>query len=92
MVDFAEVRFKGSRRGYFSVRNVEVEPGRFVVVEADRGEDVGEVTALGAVAERSFFSHNPAFTSTAHLACRTIRRGDSIINNPEVGGSRWHTS
>jgi cell fate regulator YaaT (PSP1 superfamily) len=49
---FAEVRFKGTRRECFISRGVEVFPGAYVVVEADRGEDLGEVTALGTIAER----------------------------------------
>jgi len=49
---FAEVRFKGTRRGYFSYRELEVAPGSHVVVEADRGEDLGTVTAVGSIAER----------------------------------------
>ena len=52
MAGFAEVRFKGSRRGYFSYAQLELVPGSSVIVEADRGEDLGEVTALGAIAER----------------------------------------
>jgi cell fate regulator YaaT (PSP1 superfamily) len=49
---FAEIQFKGTRREYFNVRGTEVRPGAFVVVEADRGEDLGEVVALGSIAER----------------------------------------
>ncbi len=52
MVGFAEVRFKGTRKDYFNVRGMDVRPGAHVVVEADRGEDLGEVTALGSIAER----------------------------------------
>ena len=52
MVGFAEIQFKGTRRDYFSVRGLDVRPGIHVVVEADRGEDLGEVTALGSIAER----------------------------------------
>jgi cell fate regulator YaaT (PSP1 superfamily) len=52
MTSFAEIRFKGTRRDYFAVRGLEVCPGAHVVVEADRGEDLGEVTALGSIAER----------------------------------------
>ena len=52
MTNFAEIRFKGTRRDYYSCRGVEVEPGAWVVVEADRGEDLGEVTAMGSIAER----------------------------------------
>ncbi len=52
MAGFAEVRFKGTRKDYFTVRGLEVHPGAMVLVEADRGEDLGEVTALGTIAER----------------------------------------
>jgi cell fate regulator YaaT (PSP1 superfamily) len=52
MAGFAEVRFKGTRRDYFSFRGLDIHPGAHVVVEADRGEDLGEVTALGSIAER----------------------------------------
>ena len=48
----AEVRFKGTRKGYFSYRSLPVRPGAMVVVESDRGEDLGEVTAVGSIAER----------------------------------------
>jgi cell fate regulator YaaT (PSP1 superfamily) len=49
---FAEVQFKGTRRDYFNLRGIDVRPGAYVFVEADRGEDLGEVTALGSIAER----------------------------------------
>ena len=52
MVGFAEVRFKGTRKGYFAFSDLDLAPGAAVIVEADRGEDLGQVTALGAVAER----------------------------------------
>jgi len=49
---FAEVRFKGTRKDYFTFHGLNLLPGCHVIVEADRGEDLGEVTALGAIAER----------------------------------------
>jgi len=49
---FAEVQFKGTRRDYFSYRELNLTPGDHVIVEADRGEDLGEVRSVGAVAER----------------------------------------
>lgn len=52
MAGFAEIRFKGTRKAYFTYRGLEVLPGSHVLVEADRGEDLGEVTALGSIAER----------------------------------------
>ncbi len=52
MATFAEVGFKGNRREYFTVSSTNLRPGHHVLVEADRGEDLGELLALGAVAER----------------------------------------
>ena len=52
MAGFAEIRFKGTRKDYFTYRGLVIQPGAHVVVEADRGEDLGEVTALGSIAER----------------------------------------
>ncbi|MXX54175.1 MAG: hypothetical protein F4Z44_00085, partial [Gemmatimonadetes bacterium] len=52
MPGFAEVSFKGTRRGYFRFDTLELAPGDRVIVQADRGEDLGEVTAVGNIAER----------------------------------------
>ncbi len=52
MADFAEVRFKGTRKGYFAYEALDLVPGALVIVEADRGEDLGEITSLGSIAER----------------------------------------
>ena len=49
-----EVRFKGTRKGYF-VWNDEADPIRVkdaVVVEVERGRDLGRVTAVGEVATK----------------------------------------
>ncbi len=44
----AIVTFKGNRKGYFHNReNLAVTVGQFVVVEADRGRDLGRVAYLG---------------------------------------------
>ncbi|HUF12512.1 MAG TPA: regulatory iron-sulfur-containing complex subunit RicT [Longimicrobiales bacterium] len=52
MAQIIEVSFKGNRRDYFTLEGGEVAPDDHVIVEADRGEDLGRVTAAGAVAER----------------------------------------
>jgi cell fate regulator YaaT (PSP1 superfamily) len=52
MADVIEVTFKGNRRAYFASELPEVDLSAYVIVEADRGEDLGRVTAAGAVAER----------------------------------------
>ncbi|MEN8375279.1 MAG: regulatory iron-sulfur-containing complex subunit RicT [Gemmatimonadota bacterium] len=52
MARIIEVSFKGNRRDYFASSLSEVTPRDYVIVEADRGEDLGRVTATGAIAER----------------------------------------
>ncbi|MBW3553047.1 MAG: Signal peptidase-like protein, partial [Gemmatimonadetes bacterium] len=47
-----EVSFKGNRRDYFAADGADASVDSYVVVEADRGEDLGRVTAAGAIAER----------------------------------------
>lgn len=48
---FAEIGFKGNRKDYYTA-GMDLAVGHHVIVEADRGEDLGEVLALGSVAER----------------------------------------
>jgi len=52
MAGFAEIRFKGTRKEYYAYRDLDLRPGEYVVVQADRGEDLGEVSAVGIIAER----------------------------------------
>ncbi|MEX0890557.1 MAG: regulatory iron-sulfur-containing complex subunit RicT [Gemmatimonadota bacterium] len=52
MAEIVEVGFKGNRRHYYTAELPEVELSDYVIVEADRGEDLGRVTAAGAIAER----------------------------------------
>ncbi len=51
MATIVEVSFKGNRREYY-VAEQDIGISDYVIVEADRGEDLGRVTAAGAVAER----------------------------------------
>ncbi len=52
MSAIVEVAFKGNRRGYYMSDARDVDVSDYVIVEADRGEDLGRVTAAGAIAER----------------------------------------
>jgi len=72
---FAEVRFKGTRRGYFNTAGMDLTPGDRVIVQADRGEDFGQVTALGSIAERKCSSSGGCATPTPTM--RVLRRADS---------------
>lgn len=52
MSKILEVTFKGNRREYYTADADDIAMSHYVIVEADRGEDLGRVTAAGAVAER----------------------------------------
>lgn len=52
MATVVEVTFKGNRREYYTSELPLLDISDYVIVEADRGEDLGRVTAAGAVAER----------------------------------------
>ena len=76
-VGFAEVRFKGTRKEYFSYAGLDLLPGSHVVVEAERGTDLGEVSAVGAIAERKCSSSGGCATPTpAHKVLRVARRDE----------------
>ena len=74
MPGFAEVRFKGTRRGYFNTGSLDLTPGDRVIVQADRGEDFGQVTALGSIAERKCSSSGGCATPTPTM--RILRRAE----------------
>ncbi|MDB4950501.1 MAG: hypothetical protein JWM27_3150 [Gemmatimonadetes bacterium] len=48
----AEVGFKGIRRGFYTCGDPTLRTGEWVVVEVERGRDVGRVKALGGVARQ----------------------------------------
>lgn len=78
MTAFAEVRFKGTRRDYFTALGLDLRPGQWVVVEADRGEDVGEVTAVGLIAERKCSSSGGCATPTPERKVLREARTDEV--------------
>ena len=48
-VQMVMVQFKGHRKSYYHNRqNLELKPGHYCVVEADRGRDLGRITYVGA--------------------------------------------
>ena len=53
MSQMIEVRFKGTRKAYFDWSGEEpLRNGEAVIVEAERGRDLGHVTAVGELAEK----------------------------------------
>ncbi len=56
MSDLIEVAFKGNRKEFFTWEDVVPPPAppAHVIVEGDRGEDLGQVHAIGELAEKRF--------------------------------------
>ncbi|MDH5759209.1 MAG: regulatory iron-sulfur-containing complex subunit RicT [Gemmatimonadota bacterium] len=75
---FAEVRFKGSRTAYFSYGSLDLVPGGHVIVEADRGEDLGRVTALGVVAARKCSTSGGCATPTPDVKVLRVAGDDDV--------------
>ena len=51
--DIVEVQFKRERKEYFLRKeNLELKVGDYVIVEVDRGEDLGRVSEVGEMADR----------------------------------------
>jgi len=75
---FAEVCFKGTRKGYFAYSEMDVRPGQHVIVQADRGEDLGEVSAVGAIAERKCSSSSGCETPTPEHRILRLARPDEV--------------
>lgn len=76
MAGFAEIRFKGTRKEYYAYRDLDLRPGEYVVVQADRGEDLGEVSAVGIIAERKCSSSSGGCATPApdHSVVRVARQ------------------
>ncbi|GMV05601.1 MAG: hypothetical protein AMXMBFR53_18780 [Gemmatimonadota bacterium] len=78
MAGFAEVRFKGTRKAYFAYGDMDLRPGAAVVVEADRGEDLGEVSAVGVIAERKCSSSGGCATPTPEKRVLRLAEGKDV--------------
>ena len=55
-----EVNFKGNRRAYFDTEDDTLRTGEYVLVEVERGQDLGRVKSVGGVAARKCASCGPS--------------------------------
>jgi cell fate regulator YaaT (PSP1 superfamily) len=79
-----EVRFKGNRREYFTWPSADSSPLRLdvpVIVEVDRGQDFGVVSALGAVAEKK--CHRCGACGGSGLGTRDSELPEPLTPSPE---------
>ncbi len=84
MSTFAEVGFKGTRKDYFLASGMDVAPESHVIVEADRGEDLGQVTAVGTVAERKCSGSGGCSTPTPEKRIVRAARKDEVDRIEEL--------
>ena len=56
MASFAEKSFKSTRRAYCTYQGLDLRPGQHVIVQANRGEDLDKVSAIGVLAKRKYSS------------------------------------
>src|SRR5688572_29930380 len=68
-----EVTFKGSGRGYYVSPDDSLRVRDYVVVEAERGEDLGRITSVGAPAAKKCAGCGPG-AETPSLA--VVRRAE----------------
>ena len=74
MGTLVEVRFKGNRKAFFTWDQPDpLSPGHPVIVSAERGQDLGTVSALGALAERK------CGTGCAGCAIGQPREPDGVV-------------
>ena len=58
--EILEIAFKGNKsRPYFNPKNIKVKPGDFVIVEADKGVDLGMVNKVGRLVTLSKIKGEP---------------------------------
>jgi len=81
---FAEVRFKGTRKAYFTFADLDLRPGDRVIVEAERGEDLGEISALGGIAERKCSTSGSCATPTPEKRVLRVARDEEVGRLPDL--------
>ena len=92
MSDLIEVAFKGNRKEFFKWEDVVPPPAppTHVIVEGDRGEDLGQVHAIGELAEKRYagVAHGRAIGEATRRVVRIakaddIRRAQTLIGDNE---------
>jgi len=75
---FAEIHFKGSRKAYFTDAGLPLLNGQHVVVEVERGQDLGTVTAIGLIAERKCSTSGGCSTPLPERRVLRVARPDEV--------------
>jgi cell fate regulator YaaT (PSP1 superfamily) len=93
MSDLIEVLFKGNRKEFFRWEDVVPPPSpkTHVIVEGDRGEDMGQVHTIGDLAEKRFagVAHGAAVGEATRRVIRTasrdeVKRAQALLDENEA--------
>ena len=94
MSDLIEVAFKGNRKEFFRWEDVVPPPAppTHVIVEGDRGEDLGQVHAVGALAEKRYagVAHGVAIGEATRRVVR-IAKDDEVKRAQALTGDNEST-
>ena len=69
-----EVGFKGVRRAFYTARDVSLRAGEWVVVEVERGRDVGRVKSVGGIARQKCGAETPAAALQRRASAEELRQ------------------
>ena len=69
-----EVGFKGVRRAFFTATDASLHAGEWVVVEVERGRDVGRVKSVGGVARLKCGSETPSAVLRRRASAEELRQ------------------
>lgn len=85
-----EVGFKGNRRGYFSSGDAALKVGEWVVVEVERGQDLGRVRSVGGVAARKCAGCGPRTPTPTEPRADEPVEGEGVlgVSDPAAPASR----
>jgi cell fate regulator YaaT (PSP1 superfamily) len=71
-----EVAFKGTHRAYFRTTDADLRVGEYVLVEVERGRDLGRVRSVGGVAAKKCSSCKGEGAEDEPPAARVLRRAE----------------
>ena len=78
-----EVAFKGMRRGYYTSTDVSLRVNDWVLVEVDRGRDVGRVRSLGGAAQKKCGQADPHGTILRRADDEEVRQAYVLRTDEE---------
>ncbi len=83
-LETVEVQFKRERKGYYLNKdNLDIKVGDYVVVEVDRGEDLGRVAVIGELADRKHSEKKSSLGKIRRFATQKEIEGLEKVSDKE---------